>query len=116
MIDNTKSKYTKIFDVTNPCWLNNNNLNIAFLKAKQAYYNDVLRAKGYLFLKDVYEGLGFTATEESLKVGWFFDLRDDALNNYVDFDLWNNEFNGQYIVLDFNVDGDITKYLYKDQG
>lgn len=86
--------------------------NIMLLKAQQNYANDRLRAKGYLFLNDVYEALGLPRTSAGQVVGWVMGNGDD----YVDFGIFDKQdmsvrqmefFTGvnDAIWLDFNVDG-----------
>lgn len=98
--------------------------NMLFLKQTQENANRILKKKGYLFLNEVYEMLGFPPTEAGQRVGWIYDKRHkvtdkDYINdNFVDFGITtvnrpgNEDFiNGfvPYILLDFNVDGDICK-------
>lgn len=47
--------------------------NAHFLEIKEAYLNDLLKAKGYLSLNRAYEELGFEATEEGQLLGWRYD-------------------------------------------
>lgn len=98
--------------------------NVMFLKQTQANANRILKEKGYLFLNDVYDMLGMPPSEAGQRVGWVYDKRHEIVDdeyendNYVDFGITNvncpgNEdfINGfiPYILLDFNVDGDICK-------
>lgn len=105
---NIKSMYARVFDSSCPGWDKEQPFNVMYLKAQQTYFNDILKNRGYVFLRDVYECLGFPITKTSLFVGWYYDLTDTSIDNYVDFDIHENE-DGTDIELDFNVDGDITK-------
>ena len=89
-----------------------------FLKSEQNYANDRLKARGYLFLNEVYERLGIPPTKAGQIVGWVYDPNNPNHNgdNYVDFGLYNihkektRDFVNGYeevILLDFNVDGPI---------
>lgn len=102
-----KSRYAQIFDSRNPNWEEDRKFNMMYLKAQQLHFNDILRNRGYVFLRDILECLGFSITKTSLFVGWYFDLMNASGDNYIDFDIHEKE-DGSGIELDFNVDGDIT--------
>jgi hypothetical protein len=116
------SAYSKIFDESNPLWKKNADYNLVFLRGIQQWANDRLKARGFLFLNDVYETLGFPYTEAGQTVGWLDG--DDA---YVDFGIYNhvdesgspaNAFVNGYersILLDFNVQGMIY-HMIEDRG
>lgn len=84
--------------------------NLLFLKAQQNIANNMLRARGHLFLNEVYDLLGIPRSAAGAVVGWVMGLGD----NFVDFGIWTSEeevskrfINGysDSILLDFNVDG-----------
>lgn len=109
------STYAKFFDQSNPNWEKNPEFNLYFLRRREQILTDKLRAKGYLFLNEVYESLGIEPTIAGQSIGWIFD-RMHPENNYVDFGLYNSksEANRRFIngyedciLLDFNVYGDI---------
>lgn len=108
----TKSKYARVFDSSCAKWEKEQKFNMLCLKAEQSYFNDLLRSRGYVFLRDIYERLGFPITRLSLFVGWYYDLANASGDNYIDFDIHEKE-DGSGIELDFNVDGDITN-RFKD--
>ena len=101
------SKYGKIFDKNSPLWSEDQESNDLYLRSTQMYFTDLLKVRGYVFLRDVYEMLGIPITKTSIFVGWH--VKSDISDRYVDFGatLLND---GTY-QLDFNVDGDITKYF-----
>lgn len=112
------SDYAKFFDSSSNAWEENAEYNLMFLKAEQNYANDRLKARGYLFLNEVYERLGIPPTKAGQIVGWVYDPNNPNHNgdNYVDFGLYNihkektRDFVNGYeevILLDFNVDGPI---------
>ena len=76
--------------------------------------NFKLKKQGYPFLNEVYDMLGLPRTRAGQCVGW---VRDEDHRGYVDFGIFdrvNADFiNGKNTIalLDFNVDGDILKYL-----
>lgn len=109
-----KSMYAQTFDSACWNWSENREFNLLYLKAQQRYFNDVLKAKRYVFLRDIYECLGFPITKTSLFVGWYYDLDKPLGDNYIDFGLpKDEEENTANITMDFNVDGDITN-RFKD--
>lgn len=113
------SPYAKIFDELNDNYEPNPEYNLMFLRAQQAYANDLLRSRGKggrLFLNEVYDMLGFERTKAGQRVGWIYDTEDPIGDGYVDFGIYNinspssSRFLNGYepaIILDFNVDGDI---------
>ena len=87
-----------------------------FLKRQQDYANDRLKAKGHLFLNEVYDMLGIDRTKAGQIVGWVYDEDHPVGDNFVDFGIYdytkpaNVRFvngNERTILLDFNVDGPI---------
>jgi hypothetical protein len=74
----------------------------------------MLRARGHLFLNEVYAGLGLSHTKAGAIVGWVFDRNNENGDNFVDFGFLSPETDMPYdfnlgkngaILLDFNVDG-----------
>lgn len=102
-----KSEYSQVFDSNCMNWDKDQKFNLMFLKAEQDYYNDLLKVRGYVFLRDIYEKLGFPITRKTLFAGWVYDLENPIGDNYIDFGITTNG-NESDIELDFNVDGDIT--------
>ena len=105
-----RSIYAREFNQSVPSWENDRELNWIFLRSTQNYYTDLLMARGYVFLRDVYERLGIPVSKESLVVGWFYDRKDPAAHNYIDFGL-DSTTKGPNFLLDFNVDGDISHHF-----
>lgn len=105
------SPYARFFDEYSTQWTRNPEYNLMFLNARQNYANDKLRAKGHLFLNEVYEMLGLPHTQAGSVVGWVLNKGGD---NCVDFGIYDlrdqikrafvNGFEPS-ILLDFNVDG-----------
>lgn len=113
---NKYSDYAKFFCEGNPYWQKDAELNLLFLRNQERYANDKLKAKGYLFLSEVYEMLGIPETKASRVVGWIYDESHPIGDNYVDFGIYDTNniaksyfVNGyeRNIILDFNVDGNI---------
>lgn len=111
------SCYARFFDEYSDYWQRNAEYNLMFLRAQERYANDKLKARGHLFLNEVYDALGIPRTQAGQIVGWIYDPKSNTEgDNYVDFGIYNlydrqkRKFvNGtEYsILLDFNVDGDI---------
>lgn len=110
--------YSFFFDNGCKGWEKDAEHNKWFLLRQQAWCNDVLQAKGYLFLNDVLELLGIPKTKSGQAVGWVYDPKnpDHKGDNYVDFGIFNvhreenRDFVNGYektILLNFNVDGNI---------
>ena len=109
------SPYARRFDETHPNWTKNPEMNRFYLKARQAQANDMLKARGHLFLNEVYDMMGFPRTKAGAVVGWLYDPKRPELgDSYVDFGMYEiqeGEDFESYVksyILDFNVVGDIT--------
>lgn len=105
------SAYAKYFDEFNKNWRKDPEFNLMFLRTQQNYANDLLKARGHLFLNEVFQMLGMEHTKAGAVTGWVYSNEGD---NFVDFGIYNpqndmaREFvNGfeRSILLDFNVDG-----------
>ena len=114
---NKYSAYSMFFDECNPRWSPNAEYNLMFIKHQQNYANDMLRARGHLFLNEVYDMLGFERTSAGAVVGWAIGKDND---NYVDFGIFDRtngrarDFVNGYeksVLLDFNIDGVIYDLL-----
>ena len=121
-----------IFDNGNYCWENNALLNFEYLMNKQDFLNDKLMRKGYMFLNEVYEELGYTTAMLGYKkarashiLGWIYDPKDTTRNSYISFGLTQPgtrvplprvaeqiQNNFPSFALSFNVDGDILTGEY----
>jgi hypothetical protein len=112
--DDGPSGYARWFDDSSVSWSSTPAYNHIFLRAQQNYANDMLRARGHLFLNEVYAGLGLSHTKAGAIVGWVFDRNNENGDNFVDFGFLSPETDMPYdfnlgkngaILLDFNVDG-----------
>lgn len=119
MIDeeDERSPYSRFYDQGCSGWSRDASANLIYLKNAQAYFNDRLRLRGYVFLNEVYEYLNYPPIQEGQYVGWYYDPSDETLHNCVDFgiyDIHNVEkrdfVNGRedVVILDFNIDGNIV--------
>lgn len=90
-----------------------------YLRSQQELANHMLRAKGFLFLNDIYELLGIDPSIPGQMVGWVYDQTDEAIgDNYVDFRIQEvyrkrSDEPGDYekvFLIDPNVDGCILEH------
>lgn len=115
--DAALSPYSKFFDASNENFEKDPEFNLQFIRSVQNQANDLLKARGHVFLNEVYDRLGIPRTKAGQVVGWVLDYDEDAPgDNYIDFGIFNtqrkssiNFVNGyeSTILLDFNVDGSI---------
>ena len=113
---NGYSDYARFFDESCAAWQRDPEYNLMFLKSQQQYANDLLKARGRLFLNEVYDMLGIERTKAGQVVGWVYDTVDPVGDNFVDFGIYDMDserarafVNGYEtnILLDFNVDGNV---------
>ena len=113
--DRYYSDYARFFDEYSHRWTENNEYNLMFLKTQQNFANDLLRARGHIFLNEVYDMLGMDHTSEGSLVGWVYN--SEKGDDFVDFDIYNihnnNFVNGREraVLLDFNVQGSIWNLI-----
>lgn len=107
------SPYARIFDSSNKIWDKNPEFTMMTLRTQEGMLNNLLQTRGYVFLNEVYEALGYDMTTNGQFVGWVKGNGD----NYIDFGLRRYDdpavrdyINGDknIILLDFNVDGVIV--------
>ena len=129
IIDDLKavSDYARYFDEFTPYYQKERDgrpeteYNTRFIQFREREAQNRLERQGYLFLNDVYDMLGVEKSIAGQTVGWLYDPSDDNLHNHISFNLQhkcraNDRFVEGYedcILLDFNVDGDITHGLNK---
>lgn len=108
------SPYAKFFDASSSQWKKDVEMNRIFLQVQQTYFNQKLRAKGFVFLNEVYQALDIPETSAGQAVGWYLNGEGD---DYIDFGIFDPQsiqfVNGTepVILLDFNVDGVIINKL-----
>lgn len=113
----TDGLYARFFDETCKGYEKDTQYNLLMLRGQQQYANDLLHARGYVFLNDVYDMLGIDRTKEGQIVGWVYNKNNEVGDNFVDFGILetNREIeDGSYepaILLDFNVDGNILDLI-----
>jgi hypothetical protein len=107
------SIYARFFDNGSTSWSKEPEYNLIFLKCQQNYANDLLRARGHVFLNEVYDMLGIPRSKAGAVVGWLL-TPEGQTDNFINFGVFDdksdsardfvNGFEGA-ILLDFNVDG-----------
>jgi len=116
--DGQPSQYARFFDELCADFKRNPEYNMIFLKAQQNYANDMLQARGHVFLNEVYDALGLPRSGAGAAVGWVHGKGGD---DYVDFGIFDDKTNDRVrdfvngredaILLDFNVDGVIWNQI-----
>lgn len=106
------SQYARFFDELSSQHKKDPEINRIFLNAQQAYFNDLLKVRGHVFLNEVYDALDIERSSAGQIVGWVLGKDGD---NFVDFGIFDNVANPHVrdfvngrehsILLDFNVDG-----------
>lgn len=113
------SIYARFFDPAAPSWSPDPEYNLLFLRCQQDYMNDLLRARGHVFLNEAYDALGIPRSKAGAVVGWVM-TKGGGTDNFVDFGVFEGReqvsrdfVNGHEgaILLDFNVDGVIYHKL-----
>lgn len=107
------SGYARFFDDGSSSWSKDPEVNLFFLKCQQNYCNDLLKARGHVFLNEVYDRLGIPRSKAGAVVGWVLS-NDGSTDNHISFGVFEGEterardfVNGREnaILCDFNVDG-----------
>lgn len=108
--------YARFYDEYAKNWQPDPELNRIFITNQQRYLNDRLHAKGHVFLNEAYDALGLERSEAGQHVGWTLDGEGDG---YIDFSMYDGRNSEAFIngyeasiLLDFNVDGPITKKAF----
>lgn len=100
--------YGRVFDETNSNWNPQPSYNQMFLQCQQNYANDLLRARGHLFLNEVYDMLGMPRSKAGAIVGWVTGKGDSFVSFGFGDTIETQAFiNGDMksVWLDFNVAG-----------
>jgi len=111
-VDGDPSIYARFFDSYSTEWSKEPEYNLIFLKCQQNYANDLLRARGHVFLNEVYDMLGIPRSKAGAVVGWVLSKNGET-DNFINFGVFDGNdkardfVNGleNSILLDFNVDG-----------
>lgn len=108
------NSFTRFFDETSTNFHKDAEINREFLHFIQQKANNLLRAKGVVYLNEVYEMLGFEPTRMGRHFGWVYG--GDGINE-IDFGIFepgNEMFINsleRVVVLNFNVDGQVSDFI-----
>lgn len=115
------SPYARMWDNGNPGWTKDPSYNLMYLRQQQNWCNEKLKAKGHLFLNEVYDALGYPRTEIGQVMGWVYNNKDEYADGYVDFGIYDTDpgkrnadfVNGfeRSVILDFNVEGPVFEMM-----
>lgn len=100
------NRHNRRFDWHNRHWSRDSRVNLLFLQAQENYANDLLKARGYVFLNDIQEMLGYERTANGQLVGWHTDN-----GNEIDFHIAEAEDEPGAYLLEFVSDGVIYDKL-----
>lgn len=67
-----EDNYSRFFDENNQLWMKANVVNRFTLNNQRKYIYDLLVTRGYLFLNEAYDMLGFSRTKNGQLVGWTY--------------------------------------------
>lgn len=67
-----EDNYSRFFDENNRLWMKDNVMNRFTLNNQRIYMYDLLATRGYLFLNEAYDMLGFSRTKDGQLVGWTY--------------------------------------------
>ena len=118
VLDVSGDDFMYVFDSSNVNWNKDSEANLIFLRSQQSYANNILQLNKYVTLNWVLDRLGLPETDIGLRYGWVYD-KDSHGDNFIDFrfkelkDIYG--LNESTLVLDFNVDGDISYFLKKNR-
>lgn len=97
-------------------WMRNVNNSLLFLKGQEDIFNCILNTRGFVFLNEVLDALGYPMTPEGAVTGWVKDHGD----GYIEFGIrneedpqvmsWRRGFS-KSVMLNFNVDGNILELI-----
>ncbi|HEX4502747.1 MAG TPA: DUF6353 family protein, partial [Scandinavium sp.] len=88
--DDGPSVYARFFDPLSTSWSKEPEYNLLFLKCQQTYANDLLLARGHVFLNEVYDMIGVPRSKAGSVVGWII-TPGNRTDNHIDFGIYNVE-------------------------
>lgn len=90
-------------------WTGNYEHNMFNVTRIQNYFNDMLKARGHVFLQDVTRNLGIPDSKVGAVTGWVYNKGTG--DDYIDFGIKDLQATHGYILLNFNVDGVILDLI-----
>ena len=113
------SPYARFFDESSSSFQKDAEMNRLFVECQQNFANNLLYARGHVFLNDVYDMLGLERSSAGAVVGWVLSDAVNSGDNYIDFGIYsthNETFLKSWeprVLLDFNVDGVVYDKIEK---
>jgi hypothetical protein len=117
VVDKKQDPYTFLFDgTTTQNWQKIPAYNQMFLNAQQDFANQLLMARGHVFLNDILDALGLDRTPAGAITGWIKGAHETKEGDgYIDFGILRDLYKGKQFIdgnensiwLEFNVDGPI---------
>lgn len=117
--EETLSPYARFFDESSSSFQKDAEMNRLFIECQQNFANNLLYARGHVFLNDVYDMLGLERSSAGAVVGWVLTDEVNSGDNYIDFGIYeirNDSFLKAWeprVLLDFNVDGVVYDKIEK---
>ena len=84
--DDLPSIYSRFFDPSSSSWCDEPEYNFVFLHCQQNYANDLLRARGHVFLNEIYDLLGIPRSKAGAVVGWV----RKGTESYINFGIFDD--------------------------
>lgn len=122
-----RNVYSRVFDENSSEFIKHEpNYNLEFLTEAENHFNRKLKNQGYVLLNEVllYLDIPTIDTDYGWNLGWVLWNGEDPENEpHIDFGVWDITnpqsrafINGyeEAIWLDFNIDGDVTDWLWMD--
>lgn len=120
---NMPSPFARYFTPKNFYWEDGDIYNEAFFNNQQRYANDLLRAKGYVYINTIYEMMGLKQSSIGQLAGWRYRKDNPDGDNYIQFIVKKvkipkssdpeDGYEDAYLI-DFNVDGNILEKMSDD--
>ena len=91
--------YERTFNRNCIDWCDDKKYNIMLVQHRTVWFNNILRTRGYVFLRDIFETLGITVDRECLLAGWTYGrCKDEA--DFIEINI--QETDGPDLILTFN--------------
>src|SRR4051812_16944563 len=98
----TQVSYARIYGPDSTNWSPNAAYNEVYLRSQEGWLNDLLRARGHVFLNEAYDAFGIKRSSSGALVGW--------TQGPIDITTLRTDPDGS-MLLDFNVEGVIWDKL-----
>lgn len=95
------SQHAVVFDSESPLHTKDPEFNYRVLRYQENYANDKLKAKGHVFLNEVYDMLGVPRTKAGQVLGWIYNEENPDSNNFVEFELYPCYLRKDCMIVDF---------------